>query len=168
MADKCGSSECMDVIDKMGQRLSMSLMTSQQDGFKSIRDLMEQHHKYLEGRIDEFKRAVEKDNQDLWPRLRASESNIKVIENILTPDLESKIKKVVLNSEELESKIRKVSADNLDVRSMKSWRRTALEIFAMIIGTVIAALILTHYTISRDKPEQPSSSHRTQVEVDKK
>jgi hypothetical protein len=167
MGEDCGSAACMNVIDKMGQRLSASLMTSQQEGFKAIKELMEAHHHYLDGRIDEFKRAVEKDSNDLWPRLRTSESNIKVIENILTPDLEGKIKKVILNSEELESKIRKVSADNLDVRTLKSWRRTALEILAMVIGTVIAALILTNYTISRDKPEQPKS-HQSSVEMERK
>lgn len=168
MTEKCGSLECVKVIDEISKHLTLSITSSQQEGFKSITALMEAHHNYLDGRIDEFKKAVEQDVNGLWPKVRASESDIKVIESILTPDFESKIKKVVLNSEELESKIRKVSADNLDVRTIKSWRRTALEILAMVIGTVIAALILTNYTISRDKLEPSHPSHQSSVETERK
>ena len=58
----CGSAACVEQIDKMGQRLSVTLSMHQDAGFQGLRDLMVAHHNDIAGQVREILERVERDS----------------------------------------------------------------------------------------------------------
>lgn len=136
----CGSSQCL--VD----RFSETLTKQHEVGIESIKSLMTAHHNNIADQIKEFKAKVEKDNDDMWPRLRKAESAIIVIQGAIGPD-------------GLDAKIRKVSTDSLDARSGRNWRMGWREIAIMTTATVLSALIIAHYIGDAKQPERAEVHH---------
>ena len=138
---ECGSSDCMKLQVDMAKDVSAALSAKTDAGIKSIRDLMIAHHDNLEKTIAEFKRTVEKDQEEMWPRLRQVETDVKVIQSSIGQD-------------GLDAKIRKVSIEASDARVGKTWKRSALEIAAMVLATVMAALIIAKSGMEKQEPKE--------------
>lgn len=151
MDSKCGSAECLEVIDKMGQRLGASLSRQQQDGIKSIKELMAAHHDNLAGQIIEFKRTVEKDANDLQPRLRKVESKFDVLDAAIGP-------------EGLDKRIAKVSEAAIDLRTIRGWRHSKSEITIAVISGIIVSLLCA-VIIARYIPSEASGKAETKSET---
>ena len=163
MGDKCGSMECMDIIDKMGLRLGASLNQQQKDGIRAIKELLISQHNSLADTVKEFKQFVEKDRTEIYDRLRkvevaavtdAERERQRIIENDVT------VIKSAIGPEGLDTKIAKVALAAGDIRSVRSWRVGWSEGLVMVIGGVLTGLIITWITVGHimqsDKPSQSS------------
>lgn len=153
----CGSSECMREVGEMCKRVSDDLGKRHDIGIASIKELMAAHHNQLAGEINEFKRNVEKDALDLWPRLRCAESDIKVLQTTITPDLDAKIKKV--------------SQDNLDVRSLKTlrlgWKEIVVIVSAALLLNALSSFLPPIFSGKESKTGQLEAPHKIQTPGEK-
>ena len=151
MGDKCGSMECMDIIDKMAQRLNASLGQQQQDGLRSLKELMSAHYNNLSGHIQEFKKTVETDQADMWPRLRKVESKFDVLDAAIGP-------------EGLNKQIASISEAAIDLRAHRSWQRRKSDLAIMVVSGIIVTLLCA-VIIARYIPGDVSGKAGTRVEI---
>lgn len=133
MAEKSGSGECGStscLVDRLGEQLSKQ----HQSGLDAIRDLMRIHYETLEKDIKEIREQIKFQGDEVFPRLRVVEEEVKVIKA-----LDSERVKTTEETKITEAKIKELISTDPNIvwlARQRSWS-------GKVSTIVIAALILS-------------------------
>ena len=136
----CGSPQCL--VDRMGDTLT----EQHKAGIDTIKQLLNVQHIELLSQMKELRRRNEKDNDEIYPRLRNVESSILLIQSSIGP-------------EGLDEKIKKVSQESLDAKIGRSWRNIVIGVVIIVIAFIITDVIIMR-SLS-EKPEFPAGRHQS-------
>lgn len=89
----CGQKPCNDIVDRWGEMISRQ----HAEGIKSIKELLTMQGATLKADIEEIKKSVKDQGDEIFPRLRSVEERITVIE--ATKITQEKVEKIVAEND---------------------------------------------------------------------